>query len=117
MNASINSLLGPLEAATRSGSWEDAEDIAGEISRLARLQRLSELKKIEEALIASGRHQKLKPSPKHPVTALRGNQTAKTPLPVAPVTPIKQGQSTRIQSHGGLRTPLGPSWSEPWPFG
>lgn len=53
MNASINSLLGPLEAATRSGSWEDAEDIAGEIRRLAKLQRLSELQKIQEALVGS----------------------------------------------------------------
>lgn len=50
MNPSINSLLGPLEAATRQGSWEDAEDIAGEIVRLSRLQRLSELEKIQEAL-------------------------------------------------------------------
>lgn len=50
MNPSINSLLGPLEAATRLQSWEDAEDIAREISRLCRLQRLSELQQIQEAI-------------------------------------------------------------------
>lgn len=49
MNA-INSLLAPLEAATRLGSWEDAEDIAREISRLCRLRRLCELQQIQEAL-------------------------------------------------------------------
>lgn len=51
MNPSINSLLGPLEAATRLESWEDAEDIAREISRLCRLQRLCELQKIQEAIL------------------------------------------------------------------
>lgn len=53
MNA-INSLLAPLEAATRLSSWEDAEDIAREITRLCRLQRLLELEKIQEALWARG---------------------------------------------------------------
>jgi hypothetical protein len=50
MNKEINSLLGPLEGATRSGDWETAECVAREISRLARVERLSELQRIEEAL-------------------------------------------------------------------
>lgn len=51
--SSINSLLGPLEAAARLQSWEDAEDIAREIARLCRLMRLSDLQSIQEALGAS----------------------------------------------------------------
>lgn len=80
MNASINSLLGPLEAATRQGSWEDAEDIAREISRLARLQRLSELQKIQEALIGRQGYIKLKQPLRCPQIAPGGSQVAKTPL-------------------------------------
>lgn len=107
MNQHINALLGPLEAATRHGSWEDAEDIACEISRLARLERLSELQRIQEALHAGWKHQV-------GLIAPRGSQVAKTPIPVATVAPIKQGGSTLILS--SLTTPQ-PSWDEQWPFG
>lgn len=51
--SSINCLLGPLEAAARLQSWEDAEDIAREIARLCRLMRLCDLQSIQEALGAS----------------------------------------------------------------
>lgn len=46
----IANLLDPLQTAIVMQSWEDAEDIAREISRLCRLKRLSELQKIQEAL-------------------------------------------------------------------
>lgn len=95
MNNSINSLLGPLEAATRSGSWEDAEDIAEEIRRLAKLQRLSELQKIQAALVGKQGYMELK----------------------LPTSRIRQGLSTPVPSVHNHKTPLGPSWSEPWPFG
>lgn len=62
VNSQINSLLGPLEAATRLQSWEDAEDIAREITRLCRVQRLVELQKIQEALWARG-NTKVQPRP------------------------------------------------------
>lgn len=117
MNQHINALLGPLEAATRSGSWEDAEDIAREISRLSRLQRLSELQKIQEALVGSQGYLKLKHPLRCPQIAPRGSQGAKTPLPVSGLTPIKQGDSTLIPSALYQKTLLGPSCEEQWPFG
>lgn len=107
MNQHINALLGPLEAATRQGSWEDAEDIAIEISLLARQERLGELQRIQEALYAGRIH-------KSGIIAPGGSQVAKTPIPVATVAPIKQGGSTLILS--SLTTPQ-PSWDEQWPFG
>lgn len=117
MNASINSLLGPLEAATRQGSWEDAEDIAREISRMSRLQRLSELQKIQEALVGYQGYMKLKQPIRCPQIAPRGSHVAKTPLPGAGLTPIKQGKSTMVPSILNQKTPLGPSCEEQWPFG